>query len=109
MPEQFGSVAAGTITFNFAGTGSIAPPAGSYQGTQAIVSGTGELANLHGVLKQVGTAPGAAVGPLGTYSGQIPFGKPKRIPQAEERGLRGERPAVQADRASGLTTFGRLR
>ena len=61
----------GTVTFNLAGTGSVAPPAGSYQGTQAIVSGTGELANLHGVLKQVGTVPSAAVGPLGTYTGQI--------------------------------------
>jgi len=61
----------GTVTFNLAGTGSMAPPAGSFQGTDVIVSGTGGLANLRGVLSEVGTVPAALPGPLGTYTGQI--------------------------------------
>lgn len=65
--------AAGTVIFNLAGTGSVAPPAGAYQGTQAIVAGTGALANLHGTLEQVGAVPSQAIGPLGTYTGRIHF------------------------------------
>jgi len=61
----------GTVTFNLAGTGSMAPPAGSFQGTDVIVSGTGGLANLRGVLSEVGTVPAPLPGPLGTYTGQI--------------------------------------
>src|SRR6266571_9385333 len=61
----------GTVTFNLAGAGSMAPPAGSFKGTDVIVSGTGGLANLRGVLSEVGTVPSPLPGPLGTYTGQI--------------------------------------
>ena len=64
----------GTITLNLNGTGSVVPPPGSFQGTDGIVSGTGDLANLHGVLHEVGTVPMPAIGPLGTYIGKIHFG-----------------------------------
>ena len=57
----------GTVTFNLAGTG----PAGLFKGTDVIVSGTGGLANLRGVLSEVGTVPAALPGPLGTYTGHI--------------------------------------
>jgi hypothetical protein len=65
----------GTVTFNLTGTGRAGPTAGSfvYEGTQAIVSGTGDLANLHGVLTQVGTVSDTAAGPFGTYTGEIHF------------------------------------
>jgi hypothetical protein len=65
--------AAGTVTFNLDGRGLPGTTAGTfiYQDTDVIVSGTGDLANLHGVLSKVGTVPAAAVGPLGTYNGQI--------------------------------------
>ena len=65
----------GTVTFNLAGTGRPGRTAGSfvYQATQVIVSGTGDLANLHGVLTQVGTVPDTAAGPVGTYTGNIHF------------------------------------
>jgi hypothetical protein len=55
----------GTVTFDLIGGSG---PAGDYHGTQTIVRGTGDLANLHGVLHQVGTV---AAGPAGTYTGQI--------------------------------------
>jgi hypothetical protein len=65
----------GTVTFNLAGTGRPGSTAGSfvYQATQVIVSGTGDLGNLHGVLTQVGTVPDTAAGPVGTYTGNIHF------------------------------------
>lgn len=65
--------ATGTVTFILSGTGSTTSPpgVGSYQGTDVIVSGTGNLANLHGVMRQVGTVPQEATGPLGTYTGSI--------------------------------------
>jgi Protein of unknown function (DUF3224) len=58
----------GTVTFKLTGT---AGPAGDVHATQAIVRGTGELANLHGALEQVGTV--LENGPAGTYTGQINF------------------------------------
>src|SRR5207253_9690854 len=36
----------GSVTFNLAGTGSLAPPSGSFRGTDVIVSGTGDLTKL---------------------------------------------------------------
>ena len=61
----------GTVTFNFDGSND---PTGAVKATNTIVSATGELAGLHGVLKQIGTVgPG---GPVGTYTGQIQFGSP---------------------------------
>jgi hypothetical protein len=66
----------GTVTFHLAGTGSTAPPQGSFRGTDAIISATGDLANLHGVLSEVGTVPAALPGPEGTYTGQLQSGNP---------------------------------
>jgi hypothetical protein len=65
--------ASGTVTFHLEGTGRPGTTAGTfiYQATDVIVAGTGALANLRGVLSQTGTVPAAAVGPLGTYTGQI--------------------------------------
>jgi len=42
--------------------------------TDTIISATGDLGGLHGVLSEVATL--GANGPVGTYSGQIHFGKP---------------------------------
>ncbi len=61
----------GTVTFNLNGSND---PTGALKATDTIVSATGELAGLHGVLSQIGTVgPG---GPVGTYTGQIQFGSP---------------------------------
>ncbi len=61
----------GTVTFNLNGSND---PTGAFKATQTIVSATGDLAGLQGVLSQVGTiGPG---GPVGTYSGQIQFDSP---------------------------------
>jgi hypothetical protein len=61
----------GTVTFNLNGSND---PTGALKATDTIVSATGDLAGLHGVLSQVGTVgPG---GPVGTYTGQIEFGSP---------------------------------
>lgn len=56
----------GTITLRIAGTGDLI--AGTVQGKWTILSGTGELANLHGQ----GTLTGMS-NVAGTYSGQIHF------------------------------------
>jgi hypothetical protein len=57
----------GTVTFeaNGAGTSDL-----QFQATLTSVRGTGALANLHAVLKQVGTVEEH---PLGAYTGQIHF------------------------------------
>jgi hypothetical protein len=56
----------GTVTFNLNGSND---PTGAFKGTMTIVSATGELAGLRGVLRQAGAiGPG---GPVGTYAGQI--------------------------------------
>jgi hypothetical protein len=62
----------GTVTFNLSGSNDAAI---NLKATNAIVSATGELAGLHGVLSMVGSVqiPG---GPFGTYSGQILSGTP---------------------------------
>jgi hypothetical protein len=62
----------GTVTFNLKGS---QDPTGAVKGTATIVSATGDLAGLHGVLSEVGTVP-APSGPVGTYTGQIQFGNP---------------------------------
>ena len=48
--------ASGTVTFNLTGSANPGTAADTlaYQATDVIVSGTGALANLHGVIKQVG-------------------------------------------------------
>jgi hypothetical protein len=61
----------GTVTFNLNGSND---PTGASKATQTIVSATGDLAGLRGVLRQEGTiGPG---GPVGTYAGQIHFDSP---------------------------------
>jgi hypothetical protein len=62
----------GTVTFNLNGRNDSALV---IQATDTIVSATGELAGLHGVLRQIGTVT-ILTGPFGTYSGQIHFGNP---------------------------------
>jgi Protein of unknown function (DUF3224) len=62
----------GTVTFNLNGS---SDPSGAIKATDTIVSATGELAGLHGVLSQVGKIETPS-GPFGTYSGQIQFGSP---------------------------------
>jgi Protein of unknown function (DUF3224) len=56
----------GTLTFNLSGT----KHNGVFDGNAVILSGTGGLANLSGMLNEVGTVPGP-LGPLGTYTGQV--------------------------------------
>ena len=61
----------GTVTFDLNGSND---PTGAFKATQTIVSTTGDLAGLRGVLMQEGTiGPG---GPVGTYTGQIQFDGP---------------------------------
>lgn len=57
----------GTVTFRLEGT---ANRAGVVNATDAVVSATGALTGLHGVLGLVGTVP-SPIGPVGTYTGQI--------------------------------------
>jgi Protein of unknown function (DUF3224) len=62
---------AGTVTFDLNGSND---PTSAFKATQTIVTATGDLAGLRGVLSQVGTiGPG---GPAGTYTGQIHFDSP---------------------------------
>jgi len=61
----------GTVAFNLTGRNG---PSVDIGATDTIVSATGDLAGLHGVLSEVATL--GANGPIGTYSGQIQFGKP---------------------------------
>src|SRR5436309_393673 len=58
----------GTVTFNLTG-GSDA--AGIYRGTDVIISGTGALADLHGVIHQDGLVFPPAIPPIGTYTGEL--------------------------------------
>lgn len=58
---------AGTLTFNIDGTGRGNPTV--IQSHAVIVRGTGTLADLHGVINEVGTL--SQGNPVGTYSGQI--------------------------------------
>jgi hypothetical protein len=64
----------GTLTFNDAGQGPAGATPGTflYEATDTIISGTGALANLHGVVSLVGTVVPPA-GPVATYTGQIHF------------------------------------
>ena len=62
----------GTVTFDLRGSND---PTGALKATDVIVSASGGLAGLHGVLSLVGTVP-APSGPVGTYTGQIEFGSP---------------------------------
>jgi hypothetical protein len=64
----------GTVTFDLRG-GSPAPAdAGlSYEGTAVVVGGTGDLASLRGVVRQIGAVQDKAKGPFGTYTGQVQY------------------------------------
>jgi Protein of unknown function (DUF3224) len=61
----------GTVTFNLNGSND---PTAALKATDTIVSATGDLAGLDGVLNEVGTV--GPNGPVGTYTGQIQFGSP---------------------------------
>lgn len=61
----------GTVTLRLTGGG----PAGLFRGADVVLSATGALAGLHGVLDEVGTVPSQS-GPVGTYTGQVQFGAP---------------------------------
>ncbi len=58
----------GTVTFNLKGS---SDPALNVRATNVVVDATGNLANLHGVLSESAIVIDKAVGPVGTYSGQI--------------------------------------
>jgi len=62
------------LTFHLAGQGPPGATPGTflYHDTHTIVSGTGALANLHGVLTLVGTVHPPA-GPVATYTGEVHF------------------------------------
>ena len=60
----------GSVTFNLNGSSDAALVVSA---TDVIVSATGELANLHGVLSEAAVVLDKAVGPVGTYTGQIHF------------------------------------
>jgi hypothetical protein len=64
---------AGTATFALDGRGDASSPT-VVSATAAIVSATGGLAGLHGVLHEDAVVLDPAVGPVGTYSGQIRLG-----------------------------------
>jgi hypothetical protein len=57
----------GTVTLNIAGSND---PGLNVKATSTIVSATGALAGLHGMLRLTGTVQ-IPQGPVGTYSGQI--------------------------------------
>jgi hypothetical protein len=61
----------GTVTFNL--TGRNGPGFTNFHATDTIISASGNLAGLHGVLNWESVTLGAN-GPLGAYSGQILFG-----------------------------------
>jgi hypothetical protein len=61
----------GTVTFDL--TGGNGPGLTNFHATDTIISASGGLAGLHGVLNWAGVTLGAN-GPVGTYSGQILFG-----------------------------------
>jgi hypothetical protein len=62
----------GTVTFNLNGSNDAALVV---HATATIVSASGGLAGLHGVLHEVGTVV-LPTGPVGTYTGQIEFASP---------------------------------
>jgi Protein of unknown function (DUF3224) len=64
----------GTVTFDL--TVSNGPGFMNFQATDTIISASGGLAGLHGVLNWEGAALRMPEGPFGMYSGQIQFGQP---------------------------------
>ena len=62
----------GTVTFNL--TGRNGPGFTNFHATDTIISASGGLAGLHGVLNWEDVTLNMANGPFGTYSGKILFG-----------------------------------
>jgi Protein of unknown function (DUF3224) len=62
---------AGTVTFNLNGS---ADAAAVVSATDVILDASGDLAGLHGVLTEAAVVLDPAVGPVGTYGGQIELG-----------------------------------
>jgi len=60
----------GTVTFELNGS---SDPALVVSATAVILSATGELAHLDGVLSEAAVVLDKAVGPVGTYTGKIHF------------------------------------
>jgi Protein of unknown function (DUF3224) len=61
--------ASGTVTFNGVSLGT----ATSFHERNVIVIGTGALADLHGIVRLVGTVPAPPGIPYGTYTGRLRF------------------------------------
>jgi len=61
----------GTVTFNLNGS---SDTAGVVSATDVILNASGDLAGLHGVLTEAAVVLDPAVGPVGTYGGQIELG-----------------------------------
>jgi Protein of unknown function (DUF3224) len=61
----------GTVTFNLNGSSDAASVVSA---TDVIVGASDDLAGLHGVLTEAAVVLDPAVGPVGTYSGQIELG-----------------------------------
>jgi Protein of unknown function (DUF3224) len=64
----------GTVTFDL--TGGNRPGFTDFHATDTIISASGGLAGLHGVLNWEGVALQMPNGPFGAYSGQIQSGQP---------------------------------
>ncbi len=62
----------GTVTFNLDGR---SDRAGVVRATDVVVSATGELAGLHGVIRELGTVP-TLNGPVGSYTAAIDLKPP---------------------------------
>ena len=61
----------GTVMFNLNGS---SDTAGVVSATDVILNASGDLAGLHGVLTEAAVVLDPAVGPVGTYGGQIQLG-----------------------------------
>jgi len=61
----------GTVTFNLNGSSDAASVVSA---TDVIVGASGDLVGLHGVLTEAAVVLDPAVGPVGTYSGQVELG-----------------------------------
>jgi hypothetical protein len=64
----------GTVTFDL--TGGNGPGFTDFHATDTVISASGGLAGLHGVLNWEGVTLQMPNGPFGTYTGQIQFGSP---------------------------------
>jgi hypothetical protein len=58
----------GTVTFELNGSTN---RDGIVSATDTVISATGELSGLDGVLKEIATVPNPSIGPVGNYTGQL--------------------------------------